>query len=124
MNQEQQDLLSQAQNSLEAAKLLHANGYFGFAASRSYYAMFYVAQAFLIGKGLAFSRHSAVCSAFGKHFVKTGIISSKFHQYLMVLWCKVWERILHKKPPRNDVIPAQAGIQKSTKNTGFQPALE
>jgi len=74
-------LLSQAQNSLEAAKLLHANGYFGFAASRSYYAMFYVAQAFLIGKGLAFSKHSAVCSAFGKHFVKTGIISSEFHQY-------------------------------------------
>jgi uncharacterized protein (UPF0332 family) len=83
MNQEQQDLLSQAQNSLEAAKLLYANGYFGFSASRAYYSMFYVAEALLIGKGLSFSKHSAVGSAFGKYFVKTGIVSSKFHQYLI-----------------------------------------
>jgi len=83
MNQEQQNLLSQAQNSLEAAKLLYTNGYSGFAASRAYYAMFYVAEALLIKKGLSFSKHSAVCSAFGKHFVKTGIISSEFHQYLI-----------------------------------------
>ena len=63
MNQEQQNLFLQAQNSLEAAKLLYSNGYFGFAASRAYYAMFYVTEAFLIGKGLSFSKHSSVCSA-------------------------------------------------------------
>jgi len=34
----------------------------------------------------------------------------------MVLWCKVWERILHKKPPRNDVIPAQAGMTSNLAN--------
>jgi uncharacterized protein (UPF0332 family) len=83
MNQEQQDLHSQAQNSLEAAKLLYTNGYSGFAASRAYYAMFYVAEALLINKGLSFSKHSAVCSAFGKYFVKTGIVASEFHQYLI-----------------------------------------
>ena len=83
MNQEQQDLLSQARNSLEAAKLLYANGYFGFAASRAYYVMFYVAEALLIGKSLFFSKHSAVCSAFGKHFVKTGIVPSEFQKYLV-----------------------------------------
>jgi len=63
--------------------LLFANGYFGFSASRAYYAMFYVAEALLIGKGVSFSRHSAISSAFGKYFVKTGIVSSKFHQYLI-----------------------------------------
>ncbi len=50
MMPEQEDLLAQAQESLAAAKLLEAGGYHGFAASRAYYAMFYVAEAFLLGK--------------------------------------------------------------------------
>jgi uncharacterized protein (UPF0332 family) len=83
MNQEQRNLLLQAQNSLEAARLLYSNGYFGFAAPRAYYAMFYVSEGFLISKGLSFSKHSSVCSAFGKYFVKTGTVSSKFHKYLI-----------------------------------------
>jgi uncharacterized protein (UPF0332 family) len=33
--------------------------------------MFYVAQAFLAGEGLSFSKHSAVIAAFGQHFAKT-----------------------------------------------------
>ena len=70
MMPEQADLLVQAQSSLEAAKLLRAGGYVGFAAARAYYTMFYVAEAFLLGKDLAFSKHSAVHSAFGLHFCK------------------------------------------------------
>ncbi len=38
-----------AQDSLRAAKLLEENELIDFAASRAYYAMFYVAEAFLIG---------------------------------------------------------------------------
>jgi uncharacterized protein (UPF0332 family) len=44
--------------------------------------MFYVAQAFLLGDGLAFSKHSAVISAFGQHFTKTGRAPADFHRYL------------------------------------------
>jgi uncharacterized protein (UPF0332 family) len=48
------DLLVQAQESLAAAKMLHQAGFHGFAAARAYYAMFYVAEAFLLNKGLSF----------------------------------------------------------------------
>jgi uncharacterized protein (UPF0332 family) len=77
------DLLVQAQESLAAAKMLHRGGYYGFAAARAYYAMFYVAEAFLLDKGLAFGKHSAVIAAFGEHFTKTGIVPPEFHRYLI-----------------------------------------
>lgn len=83
MMPEQRDLLVQAQESLEAAKLLQASGHHGFAASRAYYAMFYVAEALLLGEGLAFPKHSAVHAAFGKHFAKTGMVPAEFHQHLI-----------------------------------------
>jgi uncharacterized protein (UPF0332 family) len=59
MMPEQEDLFHQAHDSLAAAKILDAQGYHGFAASRAYYAMFYIVEAFLLGQGLAFSRHGA-----------------------------------------------------------------
>ena len=45
--------------------------------------MFYVAQAFLAGEGLAFSKHSAVISAFGREFAKPQRVPVKFHRYLI-----------------------------------------
>lgn len=45
--------------------------------------MFYVAQAFLLEAGAAYSRHSAVISAFGEKFAKTGIVPSRLHRYLI-----------------------------------------
>jgi uncharacterized protein (UPF0332 family) len=82
MMPEQRDLLLKATQSLQAARILRDNGYEGFAASRAYYAMFYVAEAFLLGKDLAFSKHSAVHAAFGQHFCKTGLVPPQFHRYL------------------------------------------
>ena len=83
MMPEQRELLMQARDSLSAAKLLDASGYHGFAASRAYYTMFYIAEAFLLGKGLAFSKHSGVHAAFGEHFANTGVVPSDFHRYLI-----------------------------------------
>lgn len=83
MMPEQADLLSEARDSLEAAKLLQAAGYHGFAALRAYYAMFYVAEAFLLGRGLAFSKHGGVQAAFGEYFVRTGIVPVEYHRYLI-----------------------------------------
>jgi uncharacterized protein (UPF0332 family) len=80
---DQEELLSKAAESLKAAHLLLEGGFPGFAASRAYYAMFYVAQAFLEGEGLAFSKHSAVIAALGKHLVKSGKIPAEFHRYLL-----------------------------------------
>ena len=59
---EQIALLTKAGKSLSAAELLATNELLDFAASRVYYTMFYVAEAFLLGEGLTFSSHAAVIS--------------------------------------------------------------
>ena len=82
MIQEQKDLLYKARASYEAARLLADKGFYDFSVSRAYYAMFYIAEAFLLEKGLSFSKHSAVISAFGREFVKTERVPREFHNYL------------------------------------------
>jgi len=83
LTDEQRELLLKAQQSLDAAKLLLSNDYPDFAASRAYYAMFYVAEAFLQGEGLTFSKHSAVIAAFGRKFAKPHRVSPHFHRFLI-----------------------------------------
>ncbi|NQE36891.1 HEPN domain-containing protein [Microcoleus asticus] len=68
MKPEQLDLLLKARQSLSAARLLLNNGFPDYAASRAYYAMFYIAEAFLDGEGMSFSSHAAVIGAFGREF--------------------------------------------------------
>lgn len=50
------------------------------AASRAYYAMFYLAQAVLLSDGMAFSKHSAAIGAFGEHFVKPGHLAASLQR--------------------------------------------
>lgn len=83
MTHEQQALLQKAERSLQAAKVLNEACFPEFAASRAYYTMFYVAEAFLAGEGLSFSKHAAVIAAFGQQFARTGCISPEFHRYLI-----------------------------------------
>lgn len=83
MTPDQSLLIEKAKASVHAARLLADDGLYDFAVSRAYYAMFYVAQAFLLGEGLTFSKHSAVISAFGKHLIKNKHIPTKFHRYLI-----------------------------------------
>lgn len=45
--------------------------------------MFYLAEAFLEGEGMSFSRHSAVISAFGREFALQGKVPVQFHQFLI-----------------------------------------
>ena len=79
MTKQQQALVEHARESLVAAKLLTQAGHHGFAASRAYYSMFYVAEAFLAGKGLSFSKHSGVIAAFAEHFTRTRIVPVVCH---------------------------------------------
>jgi len=76
-------LLRKALRNLEAARALVDKRYYDIAVSRAYYAMFYATQAFLLGDGLSFSKHSAVSAAFGQHFAKTGRVPRKLHGYLL-----------------------------------------
>jgi uncharacterized protein (UPF0332 family) len=83
MTKEQQLLLEKAQRSLQGAELLVSNGFFELAVSRAYYAMFYITSAFILGKGLSFSSHSAVISAFGRDFAKENPQLRGFHRALI-----------------------------------------
>jgi len=83
MTKEQEALIEKARKSLQAAKLLLSNDMPDFAASRAYYTMFYVASAFLLGKGLKFSKRGSLIAAFGQHYVKTGEIEAKFHRRMI-----------------------------------------
>jgi uncharacterized protein (UPF0332 family) len=80
---EQLDLLLKARQSVSAAKILLENDYPDYAASRAYYSMFYVAEAFLIGEGMSFSSHAGVISAFGRNFARTGKVPIQFHRFLI-----------------------------------------
>lgn len=83
MTPEQAALVKKAQASLRGARLLAKDELYDFAASRAYYAMFYIAEALLLGEGVAYSKHSAVISAFGQKFAKTGRVPDAFHRYLI-----------------------------------------
>lgn len=83
MTPEQEGLLGKARKSVAAARLLLGENHSDFAAARAYYAMFYVADAFLRGRGMQFSKHSAVHSAFGQHFARTGELPVSMHRQLI-----------------------------------------
>lgn len=75
-------ILRLAEESTDAAETLLQRGHFRFSVARSYYTMFYCAQALHLSEGRSYSKHAALIAAFGQHFVKTGLFDSKFHQYL------------------------------------------
>ena len=83
MTSEQQQLLEKAHNSLRASKILSTEEIYDVAVSRAYYAMFYIAEAFLLDDNLTFSKHSAVISKFGEYFARTGRVPVEFHRHLI-----------------------------------------
>jgi uncharacterized protein (UPF0332 family) len=79
VNANQHALLNKARRSVLAGRRLAADGDLDFAVSRAYYAMFYSAQAFLLGQELRFSKHSTVIAAFGREFAKGDEMLQEFH---------------------------------------------
>jgi len=79
---EQKDLVEKARRYLKSAELLIKDGDYDSSASRTYYAMFYCAEAALLKQGLTFSSHKGVISAFGEHFIKTGIFPKQMGKQL------------------------------------------
>jgi uncharacterized protein (UPF0332 family) len=72
-----------AERYIRSAKILSADGDFDSAASRLYYAMFFIAEALLNARSLTFSSHHAVIAAFGQYFAKTNELDPRFHQALL-----------------------------------------
>jgi len=76
-------LFDKAERFIRSAQILAADGDFDSAASRLYYAMFYIAEGLLEAKGASYSSHKGVISAFGQLFARTNEIDPRFHQALL-----------------------------------------
>jgi len=83
MTQEIKGLLQKSRHAIKVSQHLLVQGYPSDAASKSYYAMFYAAQALLKSANIDVVKHSAVESAIGYHFVKTGNMDPKYHRMLI-----------------------------------------
>lgn len=68
-------LIERARKYLKSSNTLLKEEDFESSVSRAYYAMFYSVEALLLTKNLSFSSHKGAISAFGEHFVKTGIFT-------------------------------------------------
>jgi uncharacterized protein (UPF0332 family) len=75
-------LVKRAKRYIRSAELLLNDKDYESSVSRTYYAMFYAAQAILLTKKLTFSSHKGVISAFGKHFIKTEIFPKEMGREL------------------------------------------
>jgi uncharacterized protein (UPF0332 family) len=68
-----ESLLKRSDRYLLTAKILIKEGDFESSVSRTYYAMFFAAQAMLLSKKLSYSSHKMTISGFGENFIKTNI---------------------------------------------------
>jgi len=79
---EVQSLITRAEKYLATAELLIEQQDLESSVSRAYYAMFFCAEALLLTRSLSFSSHRGIISAFGEHFVKTGILPKELGRAL------------------------------------------
>jgi uncharacterized protein (UPF0332 family) len=70
--------MEHAYEMLEVAAHNIADGFYGSAINRAYYAIFYAANALLATQALARGKHSGVVAAFREHFVKPGLIEIEY----------------------------------------------
>lgn len=75
-------LIEKSRRYIRSAELLQRDGDSNSAVSRVYYAMFYCAEALLMTKEMSFASHKGVLSAFGEHFIKTGIFPKELGRNL------------------------------------------
>lgn len=75
-------LIAKGRRSLKAAQRLFQETDYDFSASRAYYAMFYLAEALLLQRGLSFSKHAGVLAALYEQYVKPGRLPQTLHRAL------------------------------------------
>lgn len=88
MTESSEKLLQKAARAIAAARSCLDAGYHDVGVGRSYYAMFYVAQALLNERGMRFRKHGGVHSAFGENFAKTALLDPKYHRWLLAAFNK------------------------------------
>lgn len=75
--------LDKAERAIRAARVQRDAGLPEFAVSDAYYALFYVAEALLLERGMTFRSHGTVHGAYGREFTKPGVLDRKHHRHLL-----------------------------------------
>lgn len=83
MTPDAEKLMEKAGQALVVIKELLTLNFYADAVSKAYYAMFYAAQALLLDSGIKRVKHSAVISALGQYFAKTGKLEPKYHKMII-----------------------------------------
>ncbi|MBL7086627.1 MAG: HEPN domain-containing protein [Candidatus Cloacimonetes bacterium] len=118
MKEKIKKLIKRAYQSLKSAKLLMENNDFDSSVSRSYYAMFYSAEAVLLTKNLRFSSHKSVISLFGQHFVKTEIFPSELGKNINKIYDKrltgdySFEPVINRTTAEKSLIRAEYFVER------------
>ena len=83
MSRDIADLLDKSREDVRLARLILSAGSPAVACSRAYFAMFYVAEAWLLSLGQQYASHKAVAAAFGRDVAKPGLVPRDHHGYLL-----------------------------------------
>ena len=82
MKDSTQQLMLNAEETLNAAEILLKAEYLRDAINRAYYGVFYIVEALLNEKDLRYSKHGTVHGAFAQHYIKTKLFDEKYHKLL------------------------------------------
>jgi uncharacterized protein (UPF0332 family) len=74
--------LLRAERALHLVDSLVSDAHFDVAASRTYYAVFYIATALLAAQGLRFTRHGQLIAEYGRRFARNAVLDPAFHRLL------------------------------------------
>ena len=75
-------LLARAEKALAGAQLPYDGAFYEDAVSRSYYAMFYAAEALLLARRHSASTHKGVIMQLNRHLVKKGHLAERYGKML------------------------------------------
>lgn len=70
--------MEKSRQSLVEARGVASLGYWNLAGNRLYYAVYYMASALLLDKGLTTKTHAGVIHLIGIHFIQTGLLEKSF----------------------------------------------
>lgn len=83
MNRTEARLLGKAEQALAGARRDLSADAPALASERAYAAMIQAADALLAHRGQSYRTHGTVNAAFGREFVKTGILDAQYHRWLL-----------------------------------------
>jgi uncharacterized protein (UPF0332 family) len=83
-DEEVDQLLSQAELRLKAARHLLKEGFYDDAVSRAYYSMYFATSALFLTRNIQVKTHRGLIARFGQEFVEKGLIERHFGRMLRI----------------------------------------